>query len=113
MGSFRFEKLIGDFDDDPVTVVAPRRALTFDATSITKAAQRVRTWAVRNLHTCQRPAWDDDSGLRRLQRSTSGRRVREGRSFLPVLFLAPMRQGFVLRSEGGFDEDPGGLRDFL
>ena len=26
--------------------------------------------------------------------------MREGRSFLPVLFLAPMRQGFVLRSEG-------------
>ena len=25
MGSFRFEKLIGNFDDDPVTLVAPRK----------------------------------------------------------------------------------------
>ena len=43
----------------------------------------------------------------------SARRVTEARSFLAVLFVATMRRAPFVRSEGIFDEDSRGLRDFL
>lgn len=59
MRSLGFEKLFGNFGDDPVALVAPRKGTNIRRNEYNESRdRRFRAWAVRSLHTeteCRHP----------------------------------------------------------